>query len=410
MTDQFFSYPKTLEHLHAGPLAVQIDSFAKKLLNQGYAINTCKAKILLVTDLSHWVERKQLQISYLDEQKISEFIRYRVIHYRPNRYENPTLRDFLAHLRGAGIVPVPAPAADNSPLGRIESNFARYLEQERGLSQATIDNYIPIARRFLSERFGTDIILLEELIPSDITQFILHHAYIDSPSRAKLAVTVLRSFLSFLYQRGQISTDLSKFVPTVANWRLSELPKFLKPEEVKRLLQGCDQSSPVGQRDYAVLLMLARLGLRAGEVVHMVLDDIFWETGEFIVRGKSARQDRLPLPQDVGEALATYICHGRPRCSSRRVFIRMKAPHQGFSSSCAISDIVRRAFARAKLHRERKGAHLLRHSLATEMLRQGASLTEIGEILRHQLSHTTEIYAKVAVAELKSLAQPWIGG
>lgn len=409
MIDQFSPYPKALERLHAGPLAVHIDSFAERLLNQGYAINTCKAKVLLVTNLSHWVERKQLQISDLDEQKINEFIKYRTIHYRSNRYENPTLRDFLVHLRGAGIVPVPAPAADTS-LGRIESSFARYLDQERGLSQATIDTYIPIARRFLSERFGTDIILIEKLIPPDITQFILHHAHIGSPSRAKLVVTALRSFLYFLYQRGQTATDLSKFVPTVANWRLSELPKFLKPEEVERLLQGCDQSSPGGQRDYTILLLLARLGLRAGEVVHMVLDDIFWATGEFIVRGKSARQDRLPLPQDVGEALATYICHGRPRCSSRKVFIRMKAPHQGFSGSCAISDIVRRAFARAKLYRERKGAHLLRHSLATEMLRQGASLTEIGEILRHQLSHTTEIYAKVAVAELKSLAQPWIGG
>jgi len=410
MTDQFISYPKTIEHSYDGPLAVQIDSFAKGLLNQGYAINTCKTKILLVADLSHWLEKIQFKISSLDEKKICEFIKYRFIHYRPNRHENPTLRAFLAHLRGAGIVPFPAPTVDNSPLGRIESNFGRYLEQVRGLAQVTIHNYIPIARRFLSERFGTGIIVLEELTPPDITQFILHHAHIDSPSRAKLAVTVLRSFLYFLYQRGQISADLSKFVPTVANWRLSELPKYLQPEEVERLLQGCDQGSPGGQRDYTILLLLARLGLRAGEVVHLELDDIFWETGEFIVRGKSARQDRLPLPQDVGEALATYLCHGRPRCSSRRVFIRMRAPHQGFASSCAISDIVRRAFARAKLHRERKGTHLLRHSLATEMLRQGASLTEIGEILRHQLSQTTEIYAKVAVAELKSLAQPWIGG
>jgi len=410
MTGQFISYPKTPEHSYNGPLAVQIDSFANRLLHQGYAINTCKAKILLVADLGHWIERKQFHISNLNEKKICEFIKFRLTRYRPNCHENATLRDFLAHLRGTGIVAVPAPAVDNSPLGRIESNFARYLEQERGLAQVTIDGYIPIARRFLCERFGTNIILLEELTPPDITQFILHHAHIDSPSRAKLAVTVLRSFLHFLYQRGQISTDLSNFVPTVANWCLSELPKFLKPKEVERLLQGCDQSSPGGQRDYTILLLLARLGLRAGEVVHMELDDIFWETGEFIVRGKSARQDRLPLLQDVGEALATYLCHGRPRCSSRRVFIRMKAPHQGFSSSTAISDIVRRAFARAKLHRERKGAHLLRHSLATDMLRQGASLIEIGEILRHQLAHTTEIYAKVAVAELKSLAQPWIGG
>jgi site-specific recombinase XerD len=188
------------------------------------------------------------------------------------------------------------------------------------------DSDLPDASIFIAQacrlcRARHNIILLEELTSPDITQFMLHHAHIDSPSRAKLAVTVLRSFLHFLYQWGQISTDLSNFVPTVADWCLSELPKFLKPKEVERLLQGCDQSSPGGQRDYTILLLLARLGLRAGEVVHMELDDIFWETGEFIVRGKSARQDRLPLPQDVGEALATYLCHGRPRCSSRRVFI-----------------------------------------------------------------------------------------
>jgi site-specific recombinase XerD len=223
-------------------------------------------------------------------------------------------------------------------------------------------------------------------------------------------VTALRSFLRFIYQQGQTATDLSMCVPTVANWDLSELPKFLKPEEVDRLLQSCDKSSFIGQRDYAVLLLLARLGLRAGEVVHMVLEDIDWEAGELIIRGKSARQDRLPLLQDVGEALATYLCHGRPHCSSRRVFIRQLAPHKGFSSSTAIGDIIRRAFARAGLQRTHKGAHLLRHSLATQMLNQGASLNEIGEILRHQQPHTTEIYAKVNWVALRDLAQPWPGG
>ena len=199
-------------------------------------------------------------------------------------------------------------------------------------------------------------------------------------------------------------------VPTVANWDLSELPKFLKPEEVESLLQSCDKSSLIGKRDYAVLLLLARLGLRSGEVVHMVLEDIDWEAGELIIRGKSARQDRLPLLQDVGEALATYLCHGRPHCSSRRVFIRQLAPHKGFSSSTAIGDIIRRAFARAGLQRMHKGAHLLRHSLATQMLNQGVSLNEIGEILRHQQPHTTEIYAKVNWGALRALAQPWPGG
>jgi len=410
MTDHFFSSPDVLQRLHAGPLGDHIDSFSRLLLEQGYASRTAKEKIRLVADLSRWLERKHLQVIDLEEEKISEFLKFRANHYAPNRYEHSTFQALLRHLRRAGIIPHPAPPVDDSALDRIESDFGRYLTQERGLTQATLDTYLPIARRFLSKRFGTAIIILEELTPQDITRFTLRHAHIASPSRAKLMVAALRSFLHFLYQRGQIATDLAKCVPTVANWEMSELPKFLKPEEVESLLQSCDQSSPIGQRDYAVLLLLARLGLRAGEVVHMVLEDINWETGELIVRGKSVRQDRLPLPQDVGEALATYLCHGRPHCSSRRVFIRMLAPYQGFSSSSAIRDIVRRAFGRAGLHRKCKGAHLLRHSLATQMLRQGASLDEIGEILRHQLTHTTEIYAKVNLVALRVLAQPWPGG
>ena len=408
MTDHFFPDPAVSERLHVGPLSVYINSFARLLKEQGYARRTAEEKIRIVADLSRWLDRRQLRIKDLDEEKISEFLLCRAHQGRTLREERPTLRDLLKDLRRVGTIP--APPVDDSALYAIENSFARYLTQERGLTQATLDTYLQIARRFVSERFGPGAILLSELIPQDITRFILRNAHTISPRRTQLMVTALRSFLGFLYQRGQTATDLARSLPAVANWRLSGLPKFLRPEEVERLLQGCDQSSPPGQRDYAVLLLLARLGLRAGEVVHMVLDDIDWETGELIVRGKSAREDRLPLPQDVGEALAAYLCHGRPRCSSRRVFIRMRAPHQGFSSSVAICNIVRRALARARLHPVRKGAHLLRHSLATQMIRQGACLAEIGEILRHQLPSTTEIYAKVDLVALSALAQPWPGG
>jgi len=204
--------------------------------------------------------------------------------------------------------------------------------------------------------------------------------------------------------------NLSAFVPIVAIWRMSDLPQFLSPGEVERLLVSCDQSSPVGLRDYAVLLLLARLGLRAGEVVHLSLDAINWEAGEILIRGKSSREDRLPLPKDVGWALVNYLRKGRPECSSRRVFLRINAPRQGFSSSVAICDIVRRALARTRLSPQHKGAHLLRHSLATTMLRGGASLAHIGQILRHQQAQTTEIYAKVDLKALQALAQPWPGG
>jgi site-specific recombinase XerD len=216
--------------------------------------------------------------------------------------------------------------------------------------------------------------------------------------------------LRFLYQRGHLAINLSASVPTVAICRLLDLPHFLPPEQVERLLQSCDQSSPIGLRDYAVLLLLARLGLRAGEVVHLSLDAINWEAAAVLIRGKSSREDRLPLPEDVGQALANYLRNGRPECSSRRVFLRVNAPRQGFSSSVAICNIVRRALKRTGLSPHFKGAHLLRRSLATTMLRRGASLAQIGQILRHQQAQTTEIYAKVHLTALRALAQPWPGG
>jgi site-specific recombinase XerD len=241
-------------------------------------------------------------------------------------------------------------------------------------------------------------------------RFILRNTETLGVKRAQLIVCSLRSFFRFLYQRGETANDFSPSALTVANWHLSELPKFLEPEQVECLLQSCNQDTLIGQRDYVILLLLARLGLRAGDVVHMTLDDIDWKAGELIVRGKSHRQERLPLPQDVGEALVRYLSYGRPRCSTRSVFIRIRAPHKGFSSSAAICNIVRRALVRAKLNPTFKGSHLLRHSLATQMLRGGASLAEIGKILRHQRLNTTQIYAKVDQIALRGLAQPWPGG
>lgn len=222
--------------------------------------------------------------------------------------------------------------------------------------------------------------------------------------------TALRVFFRFLLLRGDITSNLAASVPTVAKYKLSEIPKFLQPDEVERLLKSCDKNTSICKRDYAIGLLLSRLGLRAGEIVAMRLDDIDWEAGVINIHGKGARHDQLPIPQDVGEALATYIRHGRPSCSTRRVFIRARAPHKGFSSSVAIADIVRRALVRAGLDPIRKGAHLLRHSLAVKMLRAGAHLSEISEILRHFSPNTTEIYTKVDLAALCGLALPWPGG
>jgi site-specific recombinase XerD len=224
---------------------------------------------------------------------------------------------------------------------------------------------------------------------------------------AKLLGPALRALLRWLHQRGDTATCLAGCVPPVADWRLSSLPKSLPAEQVERLLQCCDRGSMVGRRDYAILSLLARLGLRAGEVVAMELEDLGWESGELVVRSKGGRQDSLPLPRNVGSAVAAYLRHGRPRCSTRRVFVRARAPHQGFVSSVAICNIVERALKRAGIEPPRKGAHTLRHALACTMLRHGASLAEIGQILRHRSPDTTALYAKVDLDSLRALAPAW---
>lgn len=408
MVDQFFSDPVSLQRLHLGPLGPHIDAFARHLSERGYARRTTEEKIRVVSSFSRWLQKRNRAVEDVDEQAVSAFLRYRRRNGPSLHGVPPTLQDLLTHLRTVGIIP--SVQREHSPLYAIEGCFARYLTEERGLAKPTLDNYLRIVRLFLSERFGTKPIALDELTPKDSTRFILRRTNRISPRRAQLLTTGLRSFFRFLYERGTISMDLAPSVPSVANWRLADLPKFLEPEQVERLLKACNRATPVGRRDYAVLLLLARLGLRAGEIVHMELDDLDWENGELMVRGKSIRQDRLPIPKDVGQALAAYLSNGRTRCPSRRVFLRLKAPQQGFTGSAAICDIVRRALGRADLHPERKGSHLLRHSLAVTMLRGGASLAEIGEILRHQLPSTTEIYTKVDMAALGTLALPWQGG
>lgn len=410
MIDTLFSDPAAWQRLHAGPLSHHIDCFAEHLLAQGYVVCTIVDKLRTVAKFSCWLQRHQLGVDELDEQQIGAFLRD--LHQREHRIyhgDPATLQSLLEHLQHRGVLTVPAPILDQSELARLTQDYAHYLRDERGLAAATLCNYLPVVRSFLVVCFGQDALHLERLCLRDVTDFVLSRAPEMAPARAKLMVTALRSFFRYLQQRGELTMDLAAAVPTVAYWRLSTVPRYLEPERVERLLQSCDQSTLVGQRDYTVLLFLARLGLRAGEVVHLCLDDIDWYTGLVTVRGKGSQTSQLPLPVDVGEALATYLRDGRPVCDTRRIFVRMRAPIVGFASSVAIDSIVRRALKRAALNPPCKGAHLLRHSLATRMLRQGASMAEIGQLLRHRSRQTTEIYAKVDQAALSALAQPWPG-
>jgi len=358
-------------------------------------------------DLERWLKPRHLKLANLDEQTANQFLEKRQRKGGLRRGDGRTVHRLLAHLRETGVIPWPEPTIDESPLTMLRKRYENYLRKERGLSSATVARYWVFVRDFIVERFGYGPICVRKLVPDDVSRFLLRRARSGSSGAAKLMVSALRSFFRFLFQHGETESNLAGAVPTVPAWRLKEVPRHLKPEEVERVVQACDLSSPVGCRDQAILLLLARLGLRAGEVIVLELDDIDWRAGVITVRGKGCYHDRLPLPTDVGEALAAYLRQHRPPCRTRRVFIRSRAPLRGFAHPSSISTIVCRALKRAGLQPDFKGAHILRHSLATGMLHRGASMAQIGEILRHRSPNTTEIYAKVDIRGLRSLALPW---
>ena len=409
-TQFFFPNPISQQRLRVGPLAADLDGFATRLKAEGYARKSALSKLRLVGHLSRWLKYQGLGVEALDEPCIEAFLRAR----GPRSVQQgdaKTARQLLNHLRANGrLPPVPSPADDESPFAQVERRYERFLVSERGLSRATVENYLPIIHTFLAERFAMRTVALETLTVQDVNQFIVRQSQRLSRSSAKLLVTALRSFLRHLYQRAEIPVDLASALLPVVSWRLSDVPKSLAPEQVEAIIHSCDLSTAAGRRDRAILLLLARLGLRGGEVAAMTLDDLDWNAGVVFVSGKSQRREPLPLPREVGEALAGYLCDGRPRWSTRRVFVRTRAPYCGFAGPGAIGDLVRRALARAGIDPPRKGSHLLRHSLATAMLRHGASLEEIGQILRHRHPETTQIYAKVDLEALRALAPAWPGG
>lgn len=410
MLDQVCGDPLWAERLGGNPLAPHLASFAASLGDGGYRQATVHSKLRLLFELGRWLGRNDVPVAALEEGLVEVFLGERRREDRSVRSQATTARQFLDHLRKHDVIAAPPPpVVAGSALISLLGQYEKYLRAERGLTSATVVNYLPLVRRFVMERFGEGPLPLRELTPVDSSRFIQSHAPSMSAGRAKLLVTALRSFFRFLLEHGQIELDLAASVPTVANWRLSTVPRYLGAEEVERLLGCCDRTTATGRRNYAVLLLLARLGLRAGEVVALELEDIDWRAGEILVRGKGLFHERLPLVIEVGEALAAYLQADRPPGPTRRVFMCRKAPWRGFAGASTVSTIVRRALANADLHPPNQGAHLLRHSLATGMLNRGASLAEIGELLRHRAASSTEIYAKVDLRALRLLAQPWPG-
>jgi len=393
-----------------GPLYVYIAGFAASLASQGFAGTSMEHRVRLLWALDEWMRKHRMSIEDLTEERIEQFFRDRGKSYSKKIGECATLRFLLKYLREAKVVGPPGSQPEASPLDQLQASFAQHLTEQRGLRPTTLEQYLFHTRRFLLGRFGSGALRLDELNSQDIVRCVLGQARTVSRHAARCMAKALRSLLRFLHQRGDIATDLAASVPSVAYWSLAELPKYLTPWQIALVLKHSEQGNATVQRDRAILLLLARLGLRASEVVRMRLEDIDWEAGELTVHGKGGRDDRLPLPRDVGQCLAEYLRRIRPKCPYREVFIRARAPHQGFADSAAVDIVVQRALRRAGLNPATRGAHLFRHGLATRMLRNGASLAEIGTVLRHQSVCATSIYAKVDLTALRTLAQPWPGG
>ena len=321
--DPFSPSSKGQRALRVGPLACELDGFAAWLATQDYARHTGGTKLRIVKDLSLWLEDEGLGAEALDEERFERFLDTSGPQGKPNG--GVVLgRELLAHLRHEGRIPdAPKETRSTDAITRIERTYEHFLVNERGLSLSTVGDYRRAVRAFLAERFGSRTVALEKLVARDANRFIVRHAV--SRSHARRLATALRSFLRHLHQRGDLAVDLAFAIPTVTNWRLTELPKSLPPEKVESVLASCDRNTAVGRRDHAILLLLARLGLRGGEVATLTLEDIDWDKGLVTLSGKGQRREALPLPEEVGSALAAYLRDGRPPCGTRRVFVRAVA-------------------------------------------------------------------------------------
>lgn len=402
-----FVAPAAAWRLRSCVLGTHLDTFCAGLVDLGYQYPTIRHKLWVVSDLTRWMTKKHLAVADLDEWRVDEFLDARRHRGRTCRGFRATVVRLLDQLRSAGVVPTPAPAHDDSPVAALLARYEGYLRRERALEECTIAGYLRFVQAFVTERLDGNGAPSNSLRPGDVRDFLLARVRRLAPKRAQYMGTALRSFLRFLFLHGETDTDLARAVPTVRQWRLSSVPRYLPARDVERLLRACDRSSATGRRNRAVLLLLARLGLRASEVLGLELRDLHWREGEIVVRGKGLVHDRLPLLADIGKALALYLQKDRPPGSSRRVFLCRRAPHRGFAHPSTVTTIVARTLVRAGLAPATRGAHLLRHSLATTMVRQGASLSEIGQVLRHRSPNTTEIYAKVDFGALRDVAMSW---
>jgi site-specific recombinase XerD len=388
-----------------GQLGPQVEGYRAWLAHRGYTPQTIRNMLADLGRVGRWMSREGLVAAQLDEDAMAAFRAGWQAAGRRRALGPRAMMPLLSYLREAGVTPATKPP--QTPLEALLAEYRIWLARERGLAAATMLRYGNTARRLLQQQaMAGGVLDPAGLTGADVNAFLLRECGRISAGPAKGRVAELRAILRFLYLQGLTPLRLGMAVPPVGGWRLAALPPTMTAADVRLLLDRCDRSTDVGVRDFAIMTLVARLGLRSIEVARLELRDVDWRAGELVVRGKARRQDRLPLPADVGEALAGYLTRGRAPADTRRLFLTCRAP-RGPIRADLVGDVVERACRRAGL--PRVGPHRLRHALAAELLRRGAGLAAIGQVLRHQDLATTALYAKVDLATLRQVAQPWPG-
>jgi len=397
-----------------GATAEHLLSFVSSLATQQYSVSYVCLLAQHALAFGHWCEDGGISFHDLKDDDVVRYQRFRSRRRsrcsETRRRELHALELLMRFLRDRGVCHVAqthAIAADE-----VAEGFAQSLKRDQGLAVVTVESYARWTRKFLVWRFGQGAVCLRDVRVTDAGAFVKSEAKRIAPAALKNVVNALRSFLRYAQVRGEVSAGLAASVPSVAGWACTPpVPRAISAEHAQRAVDSCDRRSAVGRRDRAVLLLLARLGLRACEIVRLTLDDVDWDCAQLRVRGKGGRQSLLPLPVDVGEAIAAYLQHGRPASPDRHLFLRSLAPIRGLmEGSDGIGTIVRHALHRANADAPHRGSHQFRHALAVRMLQLGASFPEIGQVLRHRSPQSTSVYAKVDVSALRKLAMAWPGG
>lgn len=393
-----------------GPIVPWLNGFATALSDQRFARATIHRYLREIVHFSEWLEQQKIDLRILSSNDVAEYLRTRRGRFQqPNA--RPPLKRLIEYLRSEDVVAPKKPAPPPTPVESCVQDYVRYLLEQRGLAESTVVNYSLCARKFLQHRFGNGEVALSQLNSADVIAFLRHEIARLTKRTTKATVPgSLRAFLRYIHVHSESMPDLASVVPSVASWPMTAVPRGIAPDQANKLLNSVDRTTAVGRRDYAILLLLMRLGLRAGEIVSLTLECIDWRAATLTVTLKRARNSVYPLTDEIGHAIADYLQNGRPESKDRQVFLHARAPFRPFRSGSNLGDMTSYRIECAGVEAPTRGTHQFRHALATQMLHKGASLNEIGDVLGHRHPKTTRIYAKVDTVALRTLALRWPGG